>query len=864
MSLNTQVNIYSIDTSAFYNEKELKIHKTLSRYYSYRNAQKQSQKSADSKFEKLLENRISIANRRIKYLKQRLYDTFSANKNIRDLDEQHLQSRNVVSVFESSLTRTIGIKPNEINRDILIVQAYFLEIIEDIILNGFALNGEKYMCFTASAGQIRTKKTLFIKESIWNQYERTLMCGLTKDKINQFGGANTNKYLAYLALCNSATDEWKDFDIRKCIVVDDMELDVRGLVDFIDDKTYEITRKNMDVPLNITDGCGMILPSKSKKCKIIRAPWLKGLLVPFDFSKFLHTYNSNTKGTQYGMVTDIFGKKHDIVNDDIEIIFTKSQFKMYGYYTSWKQYVDYFLEYGCHVGECSVEEDVFDNAKINYQMLQTLTDITCEELEIISESTKERIINIGRDKKTKLKVLGVTKANTNKNNLQQAIEIYEPLMRDVYSKEVLKSVKKSLVKEGRSGKIEIDGKYTFIAPDLYAFCEWLFLGIKQPQGLLKDGEVFCKIYKDKSKLDCLRSPHLFREHAVRNNVVNSERSEWFITNALYTSCHDMIGRILQNDFDGDSSLVVADETIIKVAERNMKGIVPLYYNMAKAGCREINNRNIYEGLKNAYTGGNIGVVSNYVTKIWNSGDVNLDAIKILCMEGNFLIDYAKTLYKPTRPPHIDKLIKEYTKAKVPHFFIYAKDKHKRNVEKTNDSVVNRLEKIIPNPRINFQSDGLGKFDYKNLMRDKYTNVYEDIVKKYTELDLKKHFMVDSEKDKKANEFHYQYQEIKKSILEINPDVNYVTDVLVEYLYGQKNSKFKTTLWECFGDVIVQNLKMNVGFNKVYCDGCGDLIEKVTNNQKYCKECWKEKQKELDREYQRKKYNSRVSEQPKNR
>ena len=77
-----------------------------------------------------------------------------------------------------------------------------------------------------------------------------------------------------------------------------------------------------------------------------------------------------------------------------------------------------------------------------------------------------------------LKVLGVTKSNTNKNYFQQALEIYPQLLCDTYSKEILKQVKKSLVKEGKSGKLEVNGKYTFISPDMYAFCEYLFAGVK--------------------------------------------------------------------------------------------------------------------------------------------------------------------------------------------------------------------------------------------------------------------------------------------------------------------------------------------------------------------------------------------------
>ena len=69
--------------------------------------------------------------------------------------------------------------------------------------------------------------------------------------------------------------------------------------------------------------------------------------------------------------------------------------------------------------------------------------------------------------------------------------------------------------------------------------------------------------------------------------------------------------------DGDKLLVVADKTIIKVAERNMQDIVPLYYNMKKALPHSLTNENIYDGLIHAFTGGNIGIYSNNISKIWN-------------------------------------------------------------------------------------------------------------------------------------------------------------------------------------------------------------------------------------------------------
>ena len=52
----------------------------------------------------------------------------------------------------------------------------------------------------------------------------------------------------------------------------------------------------------------------------------------------------------------------------------------------------------------------------------------------------------------------------------------------------------------------------------------------------------------------------------------------------------------------------------------------------------------------------------------------MNAVRWLCMETNFTIDYAKTLFKPTRPDHVDKILKRYGRDKVPYFFRYAKDK----------------------------------------------------------------------------------------------------------------------------------------------------------------------------------------------
>lgn len=769
-------------------------------------------------------------------MKGELLKLLQTHRAPRELRSEYVVDKNVISVFESMLTRTLGMKTGNLYDDFMVIRTYYFDVIEDLILNGYIYNGERYVCFTASAGQIRTKKTVFIKERVWEENQKTLMCGLTVDSINERGGININKYLAYLALCNSATDPWKEFDITKSIVVDDMETMVRGTVDFIDHRTYTTERKVMDIPITHTDGCGMVLPSCNAKNTMIRLPWVKGLLAVFPFDRFIREADKQDPSVQHGVVKDIYGVEHDVLKEDIQVIFTKSQFKMYKYYSSWEEYIAMYQKYGCTAGKCNEEESFLPDAKLNYQMLQTLTDISEDEIERLANRSVEKIQKVASDRETMLEVFGASSQYKNKNAFQECLSIYPELLSDPYTKEMLRQIKKNLVKEGKSAKLDLSAKYMFLIPDLYAFCQWLFLGDKDPCGLLKDGEVSSFLYRAYGKLDCLRSPHLYREHAVRNNVVNAETKKWFAPNAIYTSCHDLISKILQFDCDGDKSLVCADPLIIEIAERNMKDIVPLYYEMAKAGAVIVTPEEIFHGLRAAWTGGNIGVISNDITKIWNSDDVDIDAIKILCMENNFCIDYAKTLYKPTRPDHINAKLSQITGIKAPHFFVYAKNKSSHQVQKTNGSVVNQLDKIVPNKRMSFSAKNIGAFKYQYLLSNmsKKVHVSQEVIDLYNEVEKQYRYSI-SFYDDSAN-FSYVRDNILSRFDSLGMNRIDVCDTLVKYLFHMKQSKRKNVFWMCFGDVVLDNLKLNVPSGSIQCRKCGERFIPSSPQQKICSSC----------------------------
>lgn len=130
----------------------------------------------------------------LKLLENKINANISSNgkHHIRELQENNVSKKDVISVFESSFTRMIKAEKNELCEDFMVVQVYYFDILKDLIYYGFKYKNEKYIYFTSSAGQIRTKKALFIKESVWNKYEKTIMCGLTIDEINAKGGINPN------------------------------------------------------------------------------------------------------------------------------------------------------------------------------------------------------------------------------------------------------------------------------------------------------------------------------------------------------------------------------------------------------------------------------------------------------------------------------------------------------------------------------------------------------------------------------------------------------------------------------------------------------------------------------------------------
>lgn len=418
-----------------------------------------------------------------------------------------LRNSRKIAEFASDMSRTMGLSANDVTFDKIIVKWKSADMLKQIVMNGFYLpllkedgsvEHRKFQIVTASAGQLRRDKVQAISEPMWDKIKAHIQCGLDWDEINRRGGLNLSKLFAYTALSSSATDPWPEIDIDKVVVVKDFETEVSGLVDYIH-PDYTIERGIHAVPIKHTDGCGMARPDVLDRNQMIRAPYIKGLVTPFDFVRFCLEHGVKPE------IEDLWGVVHDLVAEDIQLVITASMFKLWKYYKDWDEYKTCFKKYGCSFCRTNCEENYIPDTTVNYQFLETLTDFTDEELKVFTQKTLNKINNIANNMTSMLQTLNADEFSD--VPYKKALSLYPPLLRDGYSKESLKEIKKRWTLDAQSGRLHCENKRLFAIPDIYACCEFWFLHDENPKGLLKNGEVACRIYRMYDKVDCLRSPH---------------------------------------------------------------------------------------------------------------------------------------------------------------------------------------------------------------------------------------------------------------------------------------------------------------------------------------------------------------------
>ncbi|WP_139692517.1 hypothetical protein [Sporolactobacillus terrae] len=790
----------------------------------------------------------------------------------------------IISEFVGILTRLLGLKDKEQTDKIMIIKNYYPDVTDSILTNGFDFKTEDemkhYRYLSSGSGQIKDKKMVVIEQKAFESIKNSLMCGLTIDEINQKGGVNPNKLNSYLSLAASASAPWEEFPIDDVLVVPDYSTKVSDTFDLInkvekekeikDKKTSEKTivkylqlseniqkGEEKTVSVDSFDGFGIVDPEIADEISdifILRAPWCKGLLASVPFMDYFENLPEAKDG--HLIVKDAWGDDYDIFEHKPKIIMTDSQLKMRKYYDSLDDFKKRFNDNNCLAGIASVN-DIRNRVNLNYQFLQTL-DLTDDELNELIKPLKDiiRKINVG-DNETMLKVIGATQNQKEiKDSHVKAVSLYHNLLRDPFIKKLIKDTKDAMIKDVLGGTFKIDGyRNVFILPDVVNFMSRIVYDEEHAEFAIEKNQVIFDKYEPGTTVDVLRSPHLYVEHALQTvSRVEEKYKKYFCKDGLYISNKSSISLLIMCDYDGDHVSVTNNRILIDAAKRKIEkfNIHPLYYEMFSSEPEQIDNEVIGKNLKVAY-GQNIGIISNAISKILNGKNPDMQAVRLLTAKNNFTIDFAKTLTNVELPESAKKYLNN--SIKLPHFFIYAKDKNGSQVVRRSKSTVNRIERLMKDPiftenekriyrNIAFK-DSVPMYNYRKMIsKNRRWNdlVAEEIRKKYNEANSKK--LKSMPKDGENHTAKYFCEKLKNELIEIVKNdkksfldedvIKYTCDILIKYLYDDKKSKSKDTLWKMFGDQIVENI---IYYQKTHmkCHRCGDEIEKK-KNRKYCDDC----------------------------
>lgn len=168
----------------------------------------------------------------------------------------------------------------------------------------------------------------------------------------------------------------------------------------------------------------------------------------------------------------------------------------------------------------------------------------------------------------------------------------------------------------------------------------------------------------------------------------------------------------------------------------------------------------------------------------------------------------------------------------------AKNKTKEQTVKRGNGTVDRLYKHIPTHRFSFNKDAVGEFDYRYLMYDKdieYGKKEDDIVKLFRLKTRTLGTRKDSSLYDDDNVYWLTIKALRKEML-THGSRQYIVDVLTKGLFDKYKSAKKSAFWDCFGDVLYENLHNNMPKGMKSCADCGSRFVVTHGLEKYCPCC----------------------------
>lgn len=496
---------------------------------------------------------------------------------------------------------------------------------------GFKINGIEYKRLVGTASGVKVNNVIYCAvknkqgKNIYDEITKRMNCGRDLEKKIVAG-----KFEAYKALTCSASVPVSCPE--GILVVQDIVNIINEDVIFLDDSKSEepvMTFENQKIELTDSDGCGMICPALaerwSEECELdyisagfcIRNAFCKGMVFTFDFHEFAKRYAKSET------VKDVWGNEHNI--NDIEMIIPVSVLKLWDSYNSIEHYLDCCKENGYTFSltkTCPKELDKERN--LNYQFIQSyyLSDDEIEELvkpsvdeikDVLCNDVDKTILFMGGKSDKELFDL-----NSFSDNVLKALMIDKRMMNDNFVISRLNFLIKKKINEAKIGNVKVEGNYSIVSGDLFAFCQHIFNVKVEKLGLLNVGELYNKYWSDKGseKVVCFRPPMCCHNNIKVVDVVhNDDINYWYryMNTVTVLNCYDTVSLAESGcDRDGDIFLLT-DNPILINKHRETKTINCIQKKAEKV---KITEKELIKSNKNGF-GNNVGTITNHVTAMFS-------------------------------------------------------------------------------------------------------------------------------------------------------------------------------------------------------------------------------------------------------
>lgn len=503
---------------------------------------------------------------------------------------------------------------------------------------GFFVNGTKFVRLVATNGGIKHDIVIYVNEKMKNYMVDKIDNGRNLKK--EFIPAKIESYKSLVFSASipvplPTTISPTGKLLTGVLVVNDCYTEFLSDAIIIEEKKDPESAPNIKKVKNhkfnpcVTDGFGLISPELSKVWSdhlgvdylssgfIIRNSYCKGSVFTFDFMDFAENVADSYE------VVDAWGNTKHLINDQIKLILTTSQVKLWSSYTSIEDYMGNCLNNNYSFSVTKILPETLENERsLNYQFVQSLllSDEGIDELikptidefrNVLSEDWRKTILFL---KGSHLHEESFTEGDS---DFTKALMIDKNMINDPFIRRKVLDMLKKRIDKSKTGVIKASGNFSILSGDPYILCESIF-GMENPAGLLKKGEFYSHHWNEKGEelVACFRAPMTSHHNIRKLNLKNREDMQhWYKymkTVTIFNAWDTTAESLNTADFDGD--LVFTSN--FPVLLQSINELEPLVCVQKPVKTIPITEEELIKANKQS-RGDDVGRITNYITSMFS-------------------------------------------------------------------------------------------------------------------------------------------------------------------------------------------------------------------------------------------------------